>query len=101
MSGLGEFPAVGLDAISMPLFGGEYRVASLDSLIRSKRAAGRNKDLNVLPELEALKEMHAQKEHPERKNKCEDYQNADFFERKKYFFAFVRQRVAEILNSCL
>jgi hypothetical protein len=27
--------------------------------------------------------------------------NADFFERKKYFFAFVRQRVAEILNSCL
>lgn len=65
VSGLGEFPAVALDAISMPLFGGEYRVASLDSLIRSKRAAGRNKDLNVLPELEALKEMHAPKEHTE------------------------------------
>jgi hypothetical protein len=56
VSGLGEFPAVALDAISMPLFGGEYRVASLDSLIRSKRATGRNKDLNVLPELETLKE---------------------------------------------
>jgi len=28
LSGLGEFPAVALDAISMPLFGGEYRVAS-------------------------------------------------------------------------
>jgi hypothetical protein len=65
LSGLGEFPAVALDAISMPLFGGEYRVASLDSLIRSKRAAGRSKDLNVLPELEALKEMHAQKEQTE------------------------------------
>jgi hypothetical protein len=65
VSGLGEFPAVALDAISMPLFGGEYRVASLDSLIRSKRAAGRNKDLNVLPELEALKEMHAPKENTE------------------------------------
>ena len=65
VSGLGEFPAVALDAISMPLFGGQYRVASLDSLIRSKRAAGRNKDLNVLPELEALKEMHAPKEHTE------------------------------------
>ncbi|HVG91787.1 MAG TPA: nucleotidyltransferase [Alphaproteobacteria bacterium] len=65
LSGLGEFPAVALDAISMPLFGGEYRVASLDSLIRSKRAAGRNKDLNVLPELEVLKEMHAQKEQTE------------------------------------
>jgi hypothetical protein len=61
LSGLGEFPAVALDAIPMPLFGGEYRVASLDSLIRSKRAAGRSKDLHVLPELEALKEMHAQK----------------------------------------
>ena len=67
VSGLGEFPAVALDAISMPLFGGEYRVASLDSLIRSKRAAGRNKDLNVLPELEALKEMHAPKEHRSRR----------------------------------
>jgi hypothetical protein len=65
LSGLGEFPAVALDAISMPLFGGEYRVASLDSLICSKRAAGRNKDLNVLPELEALKEMHAPKEDTE------------------------------------
>src|SRR6478609_8857323 len=65
LSGLGEFPAVALDAISMPLFGGEYRVASLDSLIRSKRAAGRSKDLNVLPELEALKEMHAPKEQME------------------------------------
>ncbi len=65
LSGLGEFPAVALDAVSMPLFGGECRVASLDSLIRSKRAAGRNKDLNVLPELEALKEMHAPKEQKE------------------------------------
>ena len=64
LSGLGEFPAVALDAISMPLFGGEYRVASLDSLIRSKRAAGRSKDLNVLPELEALKEMHAEQKEP-------------------------------------
>ena len=62
ISGLGEFPAVAADAVSMPLFGGEYRVASLDALIRSKRAAGRAKDLNVLPELEALKEMHAQNE---------------------------------------
>jgi hypothetical protein len=65
LSGLGEFPAVALDAISMPLFGGEYRVASLDTLIRSKKAAGRSKDLNVLPELEALKEMQAQKEQTE------------------------------------
>ena len=65
LSGLGEFPAVALDAVTMPLFDGECRVASLDSLIRSKRAAGRNKDLNVMPELEALKEMQAPKEQME------------------------------------
>jgi hypothetical protein len=62
LSGLGEFSSVARDAVSMPLFGGEYRVASLDALIRSKKAAGRSKDLNALPELEALKEMYAQKD---------------------------------------
>ena len=61
IDGLGEFPDVAADAASMALFGYTCRVASIDSLIRSKRAAGRAKDLNVLPELEALKEMHAQK----------------------------------------
>jgi hypothetical protein len=34
-------------------------VASLDTIIRSKRAAGRSKDLLALPELEALKELRA------------------------------------------
>jgi predicted nucleotidyltransferase len=62
LSGLGEYPAVASDAVSMPLFGAEYRVVSLDTLIRAKKAAGRAKDLNALPELEALQEMHAQKD---------------------------------------
>jgi hypothetical protein len=62
LDGLGEFPSVARDAVSIPVFGDEYRVASLDALIRSKKAAGRSKDLNALPELEALREMHAQKE---------------------------------------
>ena len=62
LDGLGEFPSVSRDAVSIPVFGDEYRVASLDALIRSKKAAGRSKDLNALPELEALREMHAQKE---------------------------------------
>jgi hypothetical protein len=39
------------------LHGTSFRVASIDSVILSKRAAGRPKDLNVLPELEALKEL--------------------------------------------
>jgi len=64
LTGLGEYPSVARDAVSMPLFGGEYRVLSLDSLIRAKKAAGRAKDLNALPELEALQEMHALSEEP-------------------------------------
>jgi hypothetical protein len=57
LSGLGQFPEVAKDAVLMPLFGISYRVASLDVIIRSKQAAGRPKDLNALPELEALKEL--------------------------------------------
>jgi predicted nucleotidyltransferase len=56
LDGVGEFPEIACDAISVLSFGMECKVASLDSLIRSKRASGRAKDLNVLPELEVLKE---------------------------------------------
>ena len=35
----------------------ECRVLSLDALITAKRAASRPKDLLVLPELEALREI--------------------------------------------
>ncbi len=44
--------------VSMPveLFGRSFAVLTLDALIRSKKAAGRPKDLQVLPELEALRE---------------------------------------------
>ena len=38
------------------LFGYRFAVLSLDGLISSKRAAGRQKDLLALPELEALRE---------------------------------------------
>jgi predicted nucleotidyltransferase len=54
MDGLGQFPEVARDAVSMSTYGIECRVISLDALIRSKRAAGRAKDLNLLPELEVL-----------------------------------------------
>ena len=62
LDGLGEFPSVARDAVTVPLFSSQYSVASLDALIRSKKAAGRSKDLNALPELEALREMHTQKD---------------------------------------
>lgn len=56
IDGAGEFPEVVRDALSISTYDIECRVVSLDTLIRSKRAAGRTKDLNLLPELEALKE---------------------------------------------
>lgn len=54
--GLGDYAAV--ESVSMPvdLFGRTFAVLTLDALIASKRAAGRPKDLQVLPELEALRE---------------------------------------------
>ncbi len=59
LSGVGQFPELNRDLVLIDLYGMQVRVASLDTLIRSKRAAGRQKDLNALPELEALKEMHS------------------------------------------
>jgi|SRR5438270_11311488 len=56
IDGVGEFSNVARDAISMHSYGLECEVISLDTLIRSKQAAGRAKDLSILPELEALKE---------------------------------------------
>src|SRR6476620_54553 len=56
IDGVGEFPDCARDAVAISSYGIECRVASLDALIRSKRAAGRAKDLNILPELEVLKE---------------------------------------------
>lgn len=53
----GQFAQVARDAVRMSLFGRSYLVVSLDNLIRLKRAAGRPKDLNSLPELEALKKL--------------------------------------------
>jgi hypothetical protein len=55
----------------MPLFGREYRVISLDALIRAKKAAGKTKDLNALPELEALREiMRSTKRQNRRRIEC-------------------------------
>jgi hypothetical protein len=61
LPGIGQFPELDRDAIDMELYGRSHRVASLDALIRSKRTAGRPKDLNLLPELEALQELSARR----------------------------------------
>ena len=57
VSGLGSFQDV-LGASDMRNVGGvECRVLSLEGLIKSKIAAGRPRDLYVLPELRALNEI--------------------------------------------
>ena len=60
---LGEVPGVGTyedtekDSVIVEIEGAMIKVLSIDDLIKAKTTAGRKKDLLVLPELEALKEI--------------------------------------------
>jgi predicted nucleotidyltransferase len=56
VTGLGSFSDVLRQSIDVKLFGATYRVIDLDALITAKRAAGRAKDLEVVAELEAIRE---------------------------------------------
>lgn len=57
VAGVGTYEDALVVSLVVTLYGLEYRVLTLDSLIAAKRAAGRPKDLLVLPELEALREV--------------------------------------------
>lgn len=54
VAGLGDWNEIRKVCVRLPAFGREVWTLDLPSLIRSKRAAGRPKDLLVLPELESL-----------------------------------------------
>jgi predicted nucleotidyltransferase len=56
VTGIGGYAEALAGSEEVELFGASFRVLTLDALIASKRAAGRPKDLMVLPELEALRE---------------------------------------------
>jgi hypothetical protein len=56
VAGVGDFAAALAASERVELFGATFDVLTLNALIASKRAAGRPKDLMVLPELEALRE---------------------------------------------
>lgn len=56
VAGVGDYEAASAASEPVELFGRTFAVLTLDALIASKRAAGRPKDLLVLPELEALRE---------------------------------------------
>ena len=57
VAGVGGYEEARAASVAFTLYGHEAHVLSLAALIRSKRAAGRPKDLLVLPELEALREV--------------------------------------------
>ena len=54
VAGLGSFEAVALHSITVDAFDRRIKTLDLRSLIHAKRAAGRDKDLAGLPELEGL-----------------------------------------------
>jgi hypothetical protein len=56
VSGLSGFEEVKANSIRVQAFDREVYTLNLPALIRSKRAAGRLKDLQILPELESLLE---------------------------------------------
>jgi hypothetical protein len=62
VAGVGNYEAVENESVIMELFDFDVKVLSLNGLIKAKRAAGRPKDLLVLPELEALKELLEEEE---------------------------------------
>jgi hypothetical protein len=61
ISGIGQYEAVMAASEILPLYGQPCRVLKLDALIRSKRAAGRKRDLEHVIELEALEELRSKR----------------------------------------
>jgi hypothetical protein len=62
ISGIGQYDAALASSEAILLDGRIYNVLSLAALILAKRAAGRLKDLQALPELEHLLEIQRMKE---------------------------------------
>ena len=56
VSGLGDFAEVKTGSIQVEAFDRLIWTLDLPTLIRAKRAAGREKDLRLLPELESLQD---------------------------------------------
>jgi len=60
VAGLGSFAEVKASSVSVEAFGRRVQTLNLESLIKAKRALGREKDLRILPELESLREAEDQ-----------------------------------------
>jgi hypothetical protein len=57
LTGIGGYKEARALSVTLVVFGFQCAVLSLDGLVQSKRATARPKDLLVLPEIEALREM--------------------------------------------
>lgn len=57
LAGVGRFADLSGHTIEVTLFGRTHRCIDLDTLITAKRAAGRPRDLEVIAELEALRDQ--------------------------------------------
>jgi hypothetical protein len=57
VTGLGSYEEVKKNSEVIPIFDMDCLVLSLAGLIRAKKAAGRDRDLEVLPELEGLLDL--------------------------------------------
>ncbi len=57
VAGLGGYENVKKNSEVMPIFEMDCQVLSLEGLIRAKKAAGRSRDLEVIPELEGLLDL--------------------------------------------
>lgn len=56
VAGLGDYETVKANFIEIEAFGRRFATLDLRTLIKTKRAAGREKDLRVIPELESILE---------------------------------------------
>ncbi|MCI0487997.1 MAG: hypothetical protein L0229_15510 [Blastocatellia bacterium] len=65
VSGVGFYADALKNSVTYEMFGHRYKILSLEKLIAAKRAAGRTKDLLILPELEALLEHQQADEAPD------------------------------------
>jgi predicted nucleotidyltransferase len=57
VAGIGTYKDALVNSITMDLLGVDVQVLTLSALVKAKTAAGRKKDLDILPEIEALREM--------------------------------------------
>ena len=62
VAGVGDYEAVKKESVIDTLYDCDVRILTIEGLIKAKRAAGRTKDLLVLPELEAIRELLSETE---------------------------------------